>query len=166
MLARIAGKDDFTSAIDVEGKRIISVLRKDENNGSKRMPCRLLPPSMMGRVDDSNYMEAASTSDPAYIIFNNELNTFPASVASNDSRIVSINTAITVAHGDGASGISDFPDEAEYAVVLYAARQAVERKISDANVDEDVELVSGLTAQYQVLDGLYKEQLQTLQGAL
>tara|TARA_R110001606_G_scaffold385253_2_gene548707 strand:+ start:1589 stop:2212 length:624 start_codon:yes stop_codon:yes gene_type:complete len=165
-LERIATKDDFTSSIDVEGKKIISVLRKDAGNSNLRMPCRKLPPSMMGRVDDSNYMEAASTSDPAYIIFNNELNTFPASVASNDSRIVSINTAITVAHGDGASGISDFPDEAEYAVVLYAARQAVERKISDANVDEDVELVSGLTAQYQVLDGLYKEQLQTLQGAL
>ena len=128
------------------------------------MPCRLLPPSMMGRVDDSSYMEAATASDPAYIIFNNELNTFPASAASNDSRLIAIDTSITVAHGDGSSGINNFPDEAEDAVVLYAARQAVERKISDANVDEDVELVQGLTAQYQVLDSQYKEQIQLLIG--
>ena len=131
MLARIAGKDDFTSAIDVEGKRIISVLRKDENNGSKRMPCRLLPPSMMGRVDDSNYMEAASSSDPAYIIFNNELNTFPASDSSSDSRLIAIDTSITVAYTE--SVINNFPDEAEEAVVLYASRNALQRLLNDVH---------------------------------
>ena len=31
---------------------------------------------------------------------------------------------------------------------------------------EDVELVSGLTAQYQVIDAQYKEQIQILQGSL
>jgi len=166
-LERIATNTSFTNSQNVEGKKILSVVRRDNNHASKAfMPCRKLPPSMMGRVSDTSYMEAATESDPAYIIQGDVLNTYPGSNQSNDSRIVSVDTSITLAHGDGASGISNFPDEAEYAVVLYAARQAVERKISDANVDEDVELVQGLTAQYQVLDGLYKEQIQTLQGAL
>jgi len=141
-LERIAGKDDFTSAIDVEGKKIISVLRKDAGNSNLRMPCRKLPPSMMGRVDDTNYMEAASASDPAYIIFNNELNTFPASVSSNDSRLIAIDTSITVAHGDGSSGIANFPDEAEDAVVLYAARNALERLMNDLQSNELIDHAS------------------------
>tara|TARA_R100000353_G_scaffold158189_1_gene117404 strand:+ start:1237 stop:1857 length:621 start_codon:yes stop_codon:yes gene_type:complete len=164
-LERIASNENFTNNIDVEGKKILAVVRKDNNHASKiYTPCRKLPPSMMGRVNDTNYMEAASESDPAYIIQNDVLNTYPASNSSNDSRVVFVNSSITSAHGD--TSISNFPDEAEYAVVLFAARQALERKISDANVDEDIELVGALNAQYQIIDAQYKEQIQTLQGVL
>ena len=164
-LERIASNENFTNNIDVEGKKILAVVRKDNNHASKiYTPCRKLPPSMMGRVNDTNYMEAASESDPAYIIQNDVLNTYPASNSSSDSRVVFVNSSITSAHGD--TSISNFPDEAEYAVVLFAARQALERKISDANVDEDIELVGALNAQYQIIDAQYKEQIQTLQGAL
>ena len=159
-LERIASNTNFTNSQDTEGKRIISVLRKDANNSNRYMPCRELQPSQMGKVHDSSYMEFASTSDPAYIIHNQVINTFPESVASNDSRVVSINTDITVAHG--ATNIDNFPDEAEYAVVLYAARQALERKVSDANADEDVELASSYSNQYALVDAQYKEALQIL----
>ena len=164
-LERIASNENFTNNIDVEGKKILAVVRKDNNHASKiYTPCRKLPPSMMGRVNDTNYMEAASESAPAYIIQNDVLNTYPASNASSDSRVVFVNSSITSAHGD--TSISNFPDEAEYAVVLFAARQSLERKISDANTDEDIELVGALSAQYQIIDAQYKEQIQTLQGAL
>ena len=164
-LERIASNENFTNNIDVEGKKILAVVRKDNNHASKiYTPCRKLPPSMMGRVNDTNYMEAASESDPAYIIQNDVLNTYPASISSSDSRVVFVNSSITSAHGD--TSISNFPDEAEYAVVLFAARQSLERKISDANTDEDIELVGALSAQYQIIDAQYKEQIQTLQGAL
>ena len=164
-LERIASNENFTNNIDVEGKKILAVVRKDNNHASKiYTPCRKLPPSMMGRVNDTNYMEAASESAPAYIIQNDVLNTYPASNSSSDSRVVFVNSSITSAHGD--TSISNFPDEAEYAVVLFAARQALERKISDANVDEDIELVGALNAQYQIIDAQYKEQIQTLQGVL
>ena len=159
-LERIASNTNFTNSQDTEGKRIISVLRKDANNSNRYMPCRELQPSQMGKVHDSSYMEFASTSDPAYIIHNQVINTFPESVASNDSRVVSINTDITVAHG--ATNIDNFPDEAEYAVVLYAARLALERKVSDANADEDVELASSYSNQYALVDAQYKEALQIL----
>jgi len=139
-LERVATNDSFTNSIDVEGKRILSVVRKDNNHSSKIfMPCRNLPSSMMGRVNDLNYMEAATESDPAYIIHGDVLNTYPGSNASNDSRVVSIDTSITVAHGDGASGIPNFPDEAEYAVVLYASRNALQRLMNNIQSNSDID---------------------------
>ena len=84
---------------------------------------------------------------------------------SNSSSLVNIDLSFSGLTYDDTS-ITNFPDEAENAVVLFAARNALEKIISDANVAEDVELVSGLTAQYQVIDAQYKEQIQTLQGAL
>tara|TARA_Y100001937_G_scaffold49248_2_gene68644 strand:- start:62 stop:1888 length:1827 start_codon:yes stop_codon:yes gene_type:complete len=131
-LERVAGNENFTNTIDVEGKKILAVVRKDNNHTSKiYTPCRKLPPSMMGRVNDTNYMEAASESDPAYIIQNQLLNTYPGSNTSNDSRVVFINSSITVAHGD--SSIVNFPDEAEEAVVLYASRNALLRLQNNMN---------------------------------
>lgn len=131
-LERVASNENFTNNIDVEGKKILAVVRKDDNHASKiYTPCRKLPPSMMGRVNDTNYMEAASETDPAYIIQNDVLNTYPGSNASNDSRVVFVNSSITVAHGD--SVIANFPDEAEEAVVLYGARNALNRLMNGMN---------------------------------
>ena len=140
-------------------------MRKDENNNNKLMPCRQVSPALKGRVTDSSYMEAASTSDPVYYIENDVLNVSPTHAESNSSSLVNIDLSFSGLTYDDTS-ITNFPDEAENAVVLFAARNALEKIISDANVAEDVQLVSGLTAQYQVIDAQYKEQIQTLQGAL
>ena len=131
-LARVASNTNFTNTQDVEGRIIISVLRRDENNSGAAMPCRPLPPSMMGKVGDSSYMEAATTSDPAYIIFDELLNIYPTVVSSNHSRLIAIKTDITVLYS--ASSIDNFPDEAEPAVVLYAARNGIQRLMNDINV--------------------------------
>lgn len=131
-LARVASNTNFTNTQDVEGRIIISVLRRDENNSGAAMPCRPLPPSMMGKVGDSSYMEAATTSDPAYIIFDELLNIYPTVVSSNHSRLIAIKTDITVLYS--ASSIDNFPDEAEPAVVLYAARNGIQRLMNDVNV--------------------------------
>lgn len=159
-LERISSIQNFTNTQDVEGKRIISVLRKDASNNNRFMPCRRLEASQIGKVHDSSYMEYASVTDPAYIVSNELVNTFPESVATNDSRVVSINTDITVAHG--VEVIDNFPDEAEYAVTLYAARQALKKLIADANNDEDVEMASSYSNQYALVDAQYKEALQIL----
>ena len=105
-------------------------------------------------------MEAATTSDPAYIVFDNAIQTFPSSASGSDSMVLYVDTSITVAHSD--SSIADVPDEAECVVVLYAARSAQAYKIKDANIDEDTELVSSLIAQYNVIDTQYKEKIQLL----
>ena len=133
-LERIASTTTFQDSQDVEGKKIISVMRKDENNSSKLMPCRQVSSALKGRVTDSSYMEAASTSDPVYYIENDVLNVVPTHSDSNSSSLVNIDTSITVAYS--SSSIDDFPDEAEEAVVLYGARNALERLMNDLHTND------------------------------
>jgi len=159
-LERITEELDFTNSVSSKGKRIHQVLRKDAANNSRFMPCRELSSAFLGKVLDTDYMEAATTSDPAYILHDNLIETFPASVASLDSRVIYVDSSITVAHSE--SSIPDIPDEAECVVVLYAARSAQAYKIKDANIDEDPELVASLIAQYNVIDAQYKEKIQLL----
>tara|TARA_R100001443_G_scaffold25025_2_gene37703 strand:- start:760 stop:1386 length:627 start_codon:yes stop_codon:yes gene_type:complete len=164
-LQRIASTTTFQDSQDVEGKKIISVMRKDENNSSKLMPCRQVSPALKGRVTDPSYMEAASTSDPVYYIESDVLNVVPTHSDSNSSSLVNIDLSFSGLTYDDTS-IANFPDEAENAVVLFAARNALEKKIKDANAAEDLELAAALIAQYQVIDSQYKEQIQILQGSV
>jgi len=131
-LEQVASNTNFTDSIDIESMKVLSVLRKDANNSNRYMPCRKLLPSQMGTVHDSSYMEYATTSDPAYIIHNDALNTFPQSVASNDSRVVNISLDFSAVTYDDSS-ITNFPDEAEPAVVLYAARNGLQRLMNNMN---------------------------------
>ena len=140
-------------------------MRKDENNSNKLMPCRQVSPALKGRVTDSSYMEAASTSDPVYYIENDVLNVSPTHSESDSSSLVNIDLSFSGLTYDDTS-ITNFPDEAENAVVLFAARNALEKKIKDANAAEDLELAAALTSQYQVIDSQYKEQIQILQGSV
>ena len=41
-LQRIVSSDAFTNTVDVEGKKVISVSRKDNTNSDRFMPCRLI----------------------------------------------------------------------------------------------------------------------------
>ena len=156
-LQRVASTTTFQNSQDVEGKKVISVMRKDENNNNKLMPCRQVAPIQKGRIQDSNYMEYATTSDPAFWIDGDTLQVFPTSASSNDMSLVHLNAGITVAYGD--STIANFPDEAEHAVVLFAARKYLQRLLSD-NEDEWYQI------QYQMVDNEYQQAIKALQGGL
>ena len=151
--------------LDVEGKRIVEVFRKDGANSDTNLryfhPARKIGVKMKGRATDSSYMEFASATDPAYYIDEKKLFVLPAMGSGVDYANVSyIDTSITVANG--VEVIDNFPDEAEYAVTLYAARQALKKLIADANNDEDVEMASSYSNQYALVDAQYKEALQIL----
>ena len=135
-LQRIVSSEAFTNTVDVEGKKVISVSRKDNTNSDRFMPCRLIAPNQRGRVLDSNYMEYATRNDPAYLIDGDVLEIFPDTEASNDGRLDYINTAITVSYN--SSSIDQFPDEAEKAVVLYAARNYAQRLMTDVMANSDI----------------------------
>ena len=115
--------------MDTRGK-IFSVIRGD---GNISYPCRQVSsdkigtatdPGLVSDVDDMfNY---ATSTSPVYAIKGNVLYVKPIPT-SKDIAIVESVTYPAVAHGDGGSGISNFPDEAEYLVVLYAAIKALQR---------------------------------------
>ena len=125
LLDRMSEIQEFTSFQGIEDTKILHVLRKDENNSDVLMPCREIHASQSGRASDSNYMEFATSSDPAYYLENKRIYTLPASASSNDSKLVKINEDFTIAATD--STIDNFPKEATNAVVLYASRNAIAR---------------------------------------
>jgi len=128
-LDRMSEIQAFTGNVNVEDSKILHVLRKDENNSNVLMPCREIHASQSGRAADSNYMEFASSSDPAYYIENKKIFTLPASAATDDSKLVKINEDFTIAATDTA--IDNFPKEATNAVVLYASRNALMRLMNN-----------------------------------
>jgi len=124
-LERMSEVEEFTGNTPVEDKKILDVLRKDENNSNILMPCREIDARQSGRAVDSNYMEFATSSDPVYYLENKRLYTLPASAATDDSKLVKINEDFTV--DITQDSISNFPGEATNAVVLYASRNAIVR---------------------------------------
>lgn len=133
ILKRVSSQDAFVNTIDVESKKVLTVTR---NDGAVDHPCREVLPSMRGRITDSSYMEYASATDPAFYIDNQLLTVKPDSSGSNQ-RLTSINMAISVAFGDSA--IANFPDEAENSVVLYAARNSLQRLMNDIQTSTTID---------------------------
>ena len=117
--------DSTTTLTNMDQKGpVISVLRFD---GTINQPCRFVPTSKQGRIQDSSDMEYATTSDPAYYVSRNILAVYPAPTSSNTVSVEHVSFP-TVAFGD--SSISSFPDEAEYLVVLYGAIKSLSNKLS------------------------------------
>ena len=122
-----ATEDTFTSTAvgseteTLESSSVISVTR---NDGTIDQPCREIPALLRGRASDSDDMIAATATDPVYYVYNGKLNALPA---SGSCKYLEVNNP-TVAFGD--SSISNFPDEYEYLVPLYASVKALSNKLN------------------------------------
>ena len=122
-----ATEDTFTStavgseAETLESSSVISVTR---NDGTIDQPCREIPALLRGRASDSDDMIAATATDPVYYVYNGKLNALPA---SGSCKYLEVNNP-TVAFGD--SSISNFPDEYEYLVPLYASVKSLSNKLN------------------------------------
>ena len=128
----VTNSPSYLSDLDGIGE-ILHVTRLSADSGGYRVPCREVP-SMYGEMtgDSSNIMFYATATDPAYWI-----------TSSNDATILNINPTPTVnqtgivyhvAHPQvniASSEIGNFPDEAGYLVVLYAACRALHRKMNN-----------------------------------
>ena len=126
------------------------------NDGTIDQPCRMIISTLKGRAIDSLEMEFATETDPVYYIENNKINILP-SASSSVGKYSEVQYP-TVLHS--ASSISNFPDEAEYIVVLYAAMKGAERIVANYLDDEDIELAGARAQQYNWAVGQYNKALQ------
>jgi len=125
--------DNPVDGVNVEDSKILHVLRAEDITASPVVyqPCREVHADQVGRVIDSNYMEYATATDPAYYISDKKLfvlpdhPTAPTNTGDKDCKLVKINEDFTIAATD--TTIENFPKEANNAVVLYAARNALLR---------------------------------------
>jgi len=146
--------NNSTPTMDMDGKgEILYVNRLSADSGGSRIPCRKIP-SMYGELaNDSNSLYKASVTDPVYWILSSGdaaiLNVIPTPTANQTAIVYHIGYP-SPANFHNDTVIANFPDEAEYLVVLKAAISATQHLLA---IEEDIELyvpiLSSLKAQYQ-----------------
>ena len=140
VMERVAEETTVTDgATTSEGHKILHVLR---NDGTIDQPCRLVLASKRGRIQDSSDMEFATTSDPAYYIQDGKINIFP----NGNGKMASVPTYSQASPLDasGISTITNFPNEYEYLVTLYAAVKALQQLMTAKHGNSDI--TTALTA--------------------
>jgi len=115
----VSVSDGSTSS---ETHKILHVLLDDQ-------PCRLVLARDRGRIQDSSDMHFATASDPAYYIQDGKINVFPNSGTIKMVGVPVYNQGSPL-NADGISTITNFPDEYEYLVTLYAAIKALQQNLS------------------------------------
>jgi len=109
-----------STALDFDTATVGKVLYCTRNNGSYDIPCRLAQAKDASLLDDSTASNHYATAgDPAYFIRDNkaEIKPNPGSDGASFYHIV-FPSSIDV---DSVSVLNNFPDEADYILVLYIA---------------------------------------------
>ena len=140
IMERVAEETTFTNTVTSEGHKILHVLK---NDGTIDQPCRLVLANKRGRIQDSSDMEFATSSDPAYYIQDSLVTLFPTGTGG---KLVSMPTYSQASPLDASalSTITNFPNEYEYLVTLYAAIKALQQLMNNKHGNSDI--TTALTA--------------------
>ena len=136
MQERVAEETTVTSGTTPsEGHKVLYMLR---NDGTIDQPCRRIIASKRGRAADSSDMEYATATDPAYYVQDGKFSILPSGGSGN--KLVSMPTYSQASALDASSlsAITNFPNEAEYLVTLYAAIKALQQNMSGKLGDTDI----------------------------
>ncbi|KKK79122.1 hypothetical protein LCGC14_2836690, partial [marine sediment metagenome] len=129
-----------TSGIEVENFKIKNVYR---NDGTIDQPSRLIEESMRGRALDSDDMNYATITDPAYYIDYDTTGTptlkiIPVSATSTIGKIIRVLFPTIDASGDNS--VNGFPDDLEPLLLLYALMQVKVREQALSRRDGQTEI--------------------------
>ena len=132
--ATITVLDNSATTLDMDGiGDVLHVTRENADSGYYT-PCRKIP-SMYGDLsnDSSDIIHYATATDPVYWIDSNSedfstLFVKPTPTAAQNAKAYHISyPQVNLA----SSEIGNFPDEANYLVILYGACRAIHRKMND-----------------------------------
>jgi hypothetical protein len=127
-------KQTFTSAAaNSEAETMITGQLGSVYAGS--VECRRIKPMDKHKASSSSSIEFASATDPVYYIEGNKINILPAS--SSGVYYVIANPSIDAS---AVSAIDNFPNEAEYLVVLYAAIKVLQNKMNEMGGISDLSI--------------------------
>ena len=162
--------NNSSPTMDLDGVgNILYVSRLSANSGGYRVSCREVPSMHAGLTSDSSSLLYYGTvTDPVYWIQSTNdaaiLNVYPTPEATQTARVYHITYPVFDADGSGsnvniktATSIPNFPDEAEYLVVLRAAITAAKYLLA---IEEDTELYGPIIG---VLKTQYQEGILALQ---
>ena len=139
---------------------IIQVTRLSADSGGYYIPCRKLHFMYGDLANDSSSIYYASATDPAYWVTSNSsgastLFVKPTTTNAQPANVYRI-AYPSVAHGD--SVVANFPDEAEYLVVLYASIKGLQRLQNDLSSNSDITTALGaITTEINKVDNIIVE---------
>ena len=82
-----------TTLTSINRKGIILNVLRDEGNGANDIgqPCRYVASHLRGKIQDSSEMDFATSTDPAYLIYNNALEVYPTPTATQQAFVYYVN---------------------------------------------------------------------------
>ena len=131
------------AGIQVNGARIISVVRETGTNNDWRRASQISPGSQ-SRVTDSSSLEYVTKYNPAYMVGDDaKISIFPSPDGSNNAyKLYYVNNAPVDKSGASLlyshSDIGYFSDEKVYLVILYAACQSLLNALSAIAIGESI----------------------------
>tara|TARA_R100000808_G_scaffold5394_1_gene16472 strand:- start:1226 stop:3310 length:2085 start_codon:yes stop_codon:yes gene_type:complete len=140
-----------TLDMDSSGE-VLQVTRLSANSGGYQIPCRNIHPMYGDLANDSSSLHYATVTDPVYWTTSNSsgASTLFVKPTATDSQPSNVYRIVYPSVANGDSVIANFPDEAEYLVVLYAAIKGLHRLQNDFNSNSDI--TTALTAVNTELD--------------
>ena len=96
--------------------------------------CRKIPKSFASRAADPNDLMFASTTDPVYFMDDAIIKILPVPTSIQSAYVTYVALTAVVHGSDG--GIDNFPDDVEYAVVLYASIKAAQSLLASEEDDD------------------------------
>tara|TARA_R110002020_G_scaffold73145_2_gene187582 strand:- start:472 stop:2289 length:1818 start_codon:yes stop_codon:yes gene_type:complete len=140
-----------TLDMDSSGE-VLQVTRLSANSGGYQTPCRNIHPMYGDLANDSSSLHYATVTDPVYWTTSNSsgASTLFVKPTATDSQPSNIYRIVYPSVANGDSVIANFPDEAEYLVVLYASIKGLHRLQNDFNSNSDI--TTALTAVNTELD--------------
>lgn len=131
------------AGIDINGAKIISVVRETGTNNDWRAASRISPNSQ-SRVTDSTSLQFASKYNPVYMVGDDsKISIFPTPNSSNEAyKLYYVNNAPVDKSGASLlyshSDIGYFSDDKVYLVILYAACQSLLNNLSNFSIAQTV----------------------------
>lgn len=152
ILIRNASLVEFTSnPYSIVNMRILTVSRNGHYANE-------VPYGMATSVADSGsiyFADSSQNRDPVFYFKGSDLYVYPAPSSSLKGEILKYSYP-TVAHGD--TGVSNFPDSAEYAITLGASAKFLSKLGAEDHEAEDIELSTSTINLSQKLDADYQRE--------
>jgi len=137
---RESAETTSNASLDINGAKILSVVREDGVTSDNWRPCRKVSPSQQYLVTDVNSLHFSSKFYPSYMVGDNGLvSVFPAPGADpNAFKVYYVNNAPVETDGtalDHAStGIKYFPNDKVYLVILYSGIKSLQSALSAVDI--------------------------------
>ena len=178
LFARESSETTSNASLNLNGAKIISVVREDGVTSNNWRPCRKISPSQQYLVTDTESLSFASKFNPTYMVGDaGKISVFPAPGADpnafkvyyvNKDPVNSSGSALIHSHDD----ILYFPIDKVYLVVIYAGMKLLQANMGATTITDlsvtavppDVPTITVSTISFSATAPSYTTPTQTISG--